>query len=271
MVTDATAKFHDIFEMVAATDAAMKESVYRLRYQVYCLETGYEDAGRFPDGLEMDEYDQYSEHFIIRHRQSNECAATTRLILPDSNAPDRLYPMELHARLERLDLLEGIPRHRIAEVSRFCVSEHFKRREGESHTLAGVGPHTPLNPPDCGNDKRVFANYITLALITCGIRMSIQHGITYLYAFMELPFARLLRGLGLHFIPLGPLVEYHGRRRPYFIKVADLLAGAKLNNIEIWKMLTNNGGFWEESDREMVESLRTEDADLKKAKLLAKP
>lgn len=270
MVTDVTELFHDIFEMVPATTVSLKESVYRLRHQVYCLETGFEDPKRFPDGLEKDEYDEYSEHFLIRHRQTNECVATTRLILPDPNNPARLFPIERHAQLECANLLKNIPRRQVAEVSRFCVSEHFKRREGESHTLAGVGPYTPLHQPSCDGNKRVFANYLTLALITCGVRMSIQHGIVFLYAFMELPFARLLRNLGLSFVPIGPLVEYHGRRRPYLIKIADLLAGAKLNNIEVWKMATNHGEFWEESDRDMVESLCADDEDLK-PRFLVKP
>jgi len=258
MVADIVESFHEYFDMVPATSETSKEFSYRLRYKVYCLETGFEKPEDFPDGLEKDEYDDYSEHYLIRHRGTNEYAATTRLILPDANKPEWVFPIERHSRLERTDLLENIPRNRIAEVSRFCLSDHFKRREGESHTLAGIGHYTFHNLLGGDSRKRVFGNYFTLALIACLVRMSVQHGITHWFAFMELPFARLLRGWGISSTPLGPLVEYHGWRRPYLIKIADLLAGAKLKNIDIWKVLTNHGNFWQESDPDMVKSLRAD-------------
>lgn len=232
--------FENYCELLPASTEELKQAVYRLRYQVYCLETGFENPSQFPSELEQDEYDQHSEHCIVRHRQSGQDAATTRLILPDKQALTRPYPIEIHSKLERTDLLAEIPRSRLAEASRFCVSPRFKRREGEQHTLAGIGPHPPKPVQESSGNKRIFANFFTLALIACLVRMSAKHGIDYWYAFMELPFDRLLRGLGINFIPLGPLVEYHGNRRPYLIKVDDLLAGTKSHNVEIWKILTNH-------------------------------
>ena len=48
MVKSIDEAFHDYFEIVPATTEALKTEVYRLRYQVYCLETGFENPADFP-------------------------------------------------------------------------------------------------------------------------------------------------------------------------------------------------------------------------------
>lgn len=245
--------------MVSATSDALLESVYRIRYQVYCLETGFEDPAQFPDGMEKDEYDIQSEHYLIRHRETNAFAATTRLILPHPQDLGRPFPTECHCHIERLDLLDNIPRNQIAEVSRLCVSGEFKRRKGEPHTTAGIGRNSSLRTSGRDNNRRVLPNF-TLALFSCAVRMSSRHGITHWYALMEYQVARLFRTLGIHFIPIGPMVEYHGQRRPYLIKIADLLAETKIKNPDAWEMLSNSGNFWDDSDRDTVANW-LEDAD----------
>jgi hypothetical protein len=56
---------HTCFERHFTPEVALSpsqfEDVFRLRYQVYCLEKGFEDAARFPDGCERDRYDG---HFV---------------------------------------------------------------------------------------------------------------------------------------------------------------------------------------------------------------
>jgi len=55
------------------------EQVYRLRYYIYCLEKGFEPKEKYPDGIEMDEYDVYSIHFVAK--VFDEAVGTARLIL----------------------------------------------------------------------------------------------------------------------------------------------------------------------------------------------
>ena len=38
----------------------------RVRYRVFCLEKGCEDATEFPDGRERDPWDDVSIHFAVR-------------------------------------------------------------------------------------------------------------------------------------------------------------------------------------------------------------
>src|SRR3546814_10050153 len=45
----------------------------------------------------------------------------------------------------------------------------------------------------------------------------------YQCAVMERPLLRLLDRLGIRFTHIGPLVEYHGRRQPYMLKLETML------------------------------------------------
>jgi N-acyl amino acid synthase of PEP-CTERM/exosortase system len=239
--------FHDYFEMVPATTDALKETVYRLRYQVFCLETGFEQAEQFPDGLEKDEYDTRSKHYLIRHRTSGVYAATTRLILPDPDDIQQPFPIERHCRFDRSELRDTIPRNRLAEVSRFCVSKSFKRRPGEPGTIAGICPHRRHHHLVNDDERRAWP-HITLALITCLNTISAHHGITHWYGLIEPSLFRLLTFLGIDFTAIGPLTEYRGKRRPCIMRVPEYLERVKKKNIQVWEMLTCDGTLWNETE-----------------------
>jgi N-acyl amino acid synthase of PEP-CTERM/exosortase system len=232
--------FNEFFEMIPAFSKELKNEVYKLRYQVYCIETGFESPEQHPGGLELDEYDNQSIHYLIRHRKSEVYAATTRLILPNIINPKIPFPIEQHSQIDNLDAVNYIPRANLAEVSRFCVSKEFKRRKKEYGTLTGIGPDS--ENPFSEDERRIFP-HITLALIACLIKMSHENNITYWYAVMEPALLRFLSTLGIHFISIGPLTDYHGKRQPSIIKVSDLLKGVHTKNPEIWDLLTNRGQY----------------------------
>lgn len=232
--------FNEYFEIVPALSVDLKNEVYKLRYQVYCIETGFESQERHLDDLEFDQYDDYSIHYLIRHRKSKIYAATTRLILPNINNPEKRFPIELHCQIDNFEVLNYMPRTNLAEVSRFCVSKEFKRRKKEYGTLSGIGPDSDNNFTD--DERRIFP-HITIALIACLIKMSKDNNIYYWYAVMEPALLRFLSNLGIYFKNIGPLTEYHGKRQPCVIKITDLLAGVLKKNPEIWEMLTNERQF----------------------------
>lgn len=214
--------FNEYFEMVPAVSDELKYEVYKLRYQVYCKETGFLDSERYPDGLEHDEYDDSSIHYLVRHRNSGIYAATTRLIIFGADDRDKLFPMELHSRIDKSEILKHIPRTKLAEVSRFCVSKEFKRRKKEYGTLSGIADDTEAVFTE--NERRTFP-HITIALIASLIKISDDHDIHYWFAVMEPALLRFLATLGIYFTGIGPLTDYHGIRQPCVIKVNDLLNG----------------------------------------------
>lgn len=233
--------FNQYFELVPADNAELKKAVYKLRFQVYCTEVKFEDPTEHPDGIESDAFDDQSVHYLIRHRASNTFAATTRLILPDQDHPEKLFPLELHSKIDNLEPMKGIPRSALAEVSRFCVSKEFKRRKYDKvDSLTGI--HDESIQLITEDEKRTFP-HITIALIASQIIISEEQDIHYWYAVMEPALLRFLSALGIHFTGIGPITEYHGKRKPAIIKVSDLLEGVLEKNPQLWEMLTNNGRF----------------------------
>ena len=155
MANDLKAAFNEYFELLHADTDALREEVFRLRYQVYVVETGFERAEDFPDGLERDAYDSRSDHHLLRHRRTGLYAATARMILPSPDDPERPYPMEAHCSLYAgAGITDPQRRLHLGEVSRFAVSKTFKRRLGEAGTLAGVSE--PVDIPFEEDERRIL-------------------------------------------------------------------------------------------------------------------
>lgn len=228
--------FNSYFEMVPATTDVLKKEAYKLRYQVYCLETGFEDPCEYPSGIECDSYDAQSLHYLIRHRKSGEFAATTRLILPNVSDQEELLPIESHCTIDNVAVTQAINRQHLAEVSRFCVSKSFKRRKNESPTLNAVSPYWEQDY-FTADERRTFP-HITFALIACVIKASQEYGIETLYGTMEAPWLRFLASVGIHFVKIGPAVDYHGERWPCAIKISDLLEDVAKKNRALWELLS---------------------------------
>jgi N-acyl amino acid synthase of PEP-CTERM/exosortase system len=244
---DLRAKFYEYFELVHADTDILKREVYKLRFQVYCLETGFERQENCEvfneDGhevyLEVDSYDRRSDHYLVRHRRLGLYAATVRLVLPNQEDLLQPYPIEEHCVLESPVIDPNIRAH-LAEISRFAVSKEFKRRPHEAGTLAGVGPQPETYfAPD---ERRVFP-HITIGLFAAIVRMTRAHGITHWYAVMEPALLRFLRLFGIRFVPIGPEVDYHGLRRPCLAEVDKVLPMIRKVNLPVWELITDAGHY----------------------------
>ena len=86
--------FHRYLEGELAVNDSQRRDAHQLRYEVYCMEHGYEDPARFTDGLEKDEFDRHSVHSLVRHRSSGMAAGVVRLILPNPLNTESLLPIE---------------------------------------------------------------------------------------------------------------------------------------------------------------------------------
>ena len=245
--------FNEYFEMVPAVSDELKNEVYKLRYQVFCIENEIFNSEHYPDDLEFDDYDQHSVHYLIRHRKSGDYAATTRLILPDTNNPEKLFPLEQYCEIDNFAVMQSINREHLGEVSRFCVLEAFKRRKNETHILAAIGSDWPDHLTL--QERRIFP-HISLALIACCIKASHEHDIHFFYSTTELPLLRFVSGLGINLIKIGPLVDYHGKRWPTVIKIKDMLDAVAKKNLDIWNLFTDNGRIWQTKPQEANQPLK---------------
>ncbi|HEY6434809.1 MAG TPA: GNAT family N-acyltransferase [Acetobacteraceae bacterium] len=196
----------------ADTPEALSE-VFRLRYQVYCLERKFEPG---ENGTETDDFDAMSRHVLLRHRASNEALGTVRLVIPGLRSE---LPMERVAALPRL---RHLPRERIAEVSRFALSK--------SRRIAG----------GC------LSYLLRLALIRGIVHLSGEIGISYWCALMEPQLLRLLQRSAIYFQQAGGLVEHHGARQPAFVGLAPMLDRVQREQPEVWEFITDNGTLWQQ-------------------------
>lgn len=229
--------FNQYFEMIPATTPELKQEVYKLRYQIYCKEKHFL-ADNYPDGMEFDEYDTHSCHYLVKHKASNSNMATTRLILPDSQQPDKPFPIELASQINQQHLPMAIYRPQLAELSRFCVSKEFRRRTNEQGLIISNEAEA-----DRSQKEKNHSPNLTLALFACAIKMSNEHDIHHWYAIMEPALKRVFSAIGVHFVQVGEPVDYHGIRIPCAINVTDVLNGVAEKNINYWNMLTNYGQY----------------------------
>lgn len=250
MTGDMYAAFNQFFELIHANTDALRRQVYALRYQVYVLETAFEhdsncECGIGDNGeevhLEYDEFDQRSDHYLIRHRRTGVYAATVRLILPDHEDVHFPYPIETHCPgIERIT--DHQARSSLAEISRYAVSKEFKRRVGEMGSLAGVASNEGVYFEE--EERRVLP-HISLGLIATIIKMAKEHHIQHLYAVMEPALLRLLSRFGIVFDHIGPSVDYHGTRVPCRIRLEDMMRGIEQTSPPVWDLMSQLGK-WDE-------------------------
>ncbi len=239
--------FYKCFEVVSANTPELIDEAYKLRYQVYCEEKGFEDAEQFPDGREFDEYDRRAAHSLIRHRESGVFVGVVRLVLPDSSDSGELLPAEQYCPLNSHPELAEIPRHSVAEISRFSVSKTFRRRIAETDSISGIYQDEAANSTTVHPrfDRRLLP-HVTVGLIVALVRMSREHSIHYCYSVMEPTLIKLLGRFGLHFQSVGQPVDCRGLRVPSLFNLGDLPAMMH-KRPDIWALLGDDGHFYSQS------------------------
>jgi len=206
---------YDKFRFGEASTGELKNKIYRLRYEVYALEFGFENPDDFPDKLEKDIYDQYSVHFIALN-EDDDIIGTVRMILNSEKG----FPVE-HAS-EITDFEDRPSPDKITEVSRLAVSKRLRRRpeDGmhgvESYITQAQGgvSDIPRQKADAEKEKR------QRPVIVLGLYRAVYHkckelGITHMYMITEDKLFHALYKFGFIFKKVGKSVEYHGKRTPY--------------------------------------------------------
>ncbi|HKX54160.1 MAG TPA: PEP-CTERM/exosortase system-associated acyltransferase, partial [Nitrosospira sp.] len=219
-MNDIVAAFNEYFEVIDANSPELLQDVFRLRYQVLCIEQrlpGFETS-RYPDGCESDSYDAHSSHMLLRHRPSGDFVGTARLILPDPLTPEKPFPMEQHTQLDPFFNINRLPRQHAAEVSRLLIARRFRQRKSDNGGLKNE-----IVVEDSTTKKTRRFPHPILALVVGLIRMSTAHHITHWLSIMDPALNRLLSLYGLQHDPVGPLTEYHGARRPYHYDLSIML------------------------------------------------
>ncbi len=191
----------------------MMAKYYRLRYEIYCHETGFLPAEEYPDGFEKDEYDEHSIHFVAADKDDN-VIGTLRLIRDSVDG----FPLEQHCpNYDRSKI--DFPRSGLAEISRLTVSKDWRRRKNDG--LYGMQSYrsTIENPiPDEIHQKRKRP-IIVFGLYKVMYMESKKEGITHWYAAMEQKLFETLKKFSFVFEPIGPENDYYGPVTPFLGKI----------------------------------------------------
>jgi N-acyl amino acid synthase of PEP-CTERM/exosortase system len=209
-----------IFKQINTNDPRM-DDVYRLRYQVYCLECGFENPEDHPHGLERDAYDNCSSHFCAISVRSGKIVGTVRII----HATSLGLPIQEHGNLKF-----GIPSEcstdRVGEVSRLAISKNFRERE-INRIVANMNAYADQAMGDHVELRRTLESHIVSGLYRCLHQYCLDVGITHLYAVMAKGLPRLLKRNHIYWTQIGKEVDYHGLRIPYMRAVH--------KNLELYK------------------------------------
>lgn len=200
-------------ECLPVCDKALMARVFKLRFQVYCVECGLLARADYPDRQESDAYDAASTHFCA-FNQGDELVGYVRLV---RCGPGLLFPFQTRCH----SLSEGVtlpPPEASAEISRLIVRHDYRRRRGD--TVAGVTAASADNTREC--EKRDRSPQILLSLYRQMYLQSLAQGVRYWYAAMERPLARALKQMNFAFKQVGAEMNYYGPVAPYLADLREL-------------------------------------------------
>ncbi len=210
------------FKFVVATTPELLNGVYRLRYQVYVDEYGFEHAGDHPDGMEKDEWDPCSIHMAALNPEG-DVIGTIRLVL---NSPAGLPTLQAVAPF----YFDQNPHSQhIGEVSRLAVARSFRRRveDGFYGVQALASPKGSISfhraeDGDFPSQERRRRFAVVLGLFKIMYHVSKRIDLKDWYMVSEKRLWYLLKRYHILFNPIGPEMEYHGIRVPYIGHIKDI-------------------------------------------------
>ena len=186
------------YDVIIANTEESKKIHFNLRYQIYCLEKGYEEACKFPDELEKDEYDDRSVHFLIRHRSDHQWVGTFRLII------DKFHNLPI-CQYTHINYPQRIDHDKtVIELSRLTVIRSHQKLPGK---MTNNSDDTDL----C----------IVFNAISACIQYSKNYGSQKIFFLCRPALARNFRKMGLKCPQIGDKAVFKGVRYPYKFDLVD--------------------------------------------------
>lgn len=158
-----------------------------VRYQIYCLERGFEDPQQYPEGMETDSYDRHAIHLAAIEESTGKVVGCTRIIRDSALG----FPLEQHFQLDTP--LNYVDRRCVGEISRLAVTK--------SHC----------------QEFQIVSLLLDHLFLESG-----RFGITHWYAAMAKGLPVLLRRRKLLFAKAGPEMDFHGVRAPYVLDLEEM-------------------------------------------------
>ncbi len=177
----------DDIEVIEANTPETLEIHYRIRFEVYCLERGFEPYDRFEQGMESDHYDKVAAHFIARSKRTGEWLGACRIVA--GKIED--LPVSHHVRIDDIPQNPGW----LGEVSRLCVVKSRAREAGHHESS------------------------VMLSLLSAARAWSLRHDLGELVLLTTESVSRLLARFKILLTRIGPSCLLNGRRSPFLFNL----------------------------------------------------
>ncbi len=227
--------FNKFFDVSVASTQAQKNSVFSIRYRVYCDEFGYESVEEFPDEIEFDEFDPQSTHCLITHKPTGKAAGCVRMVPTYSTEVRDPLPFEKYCAdsLDR-DFLNQISpsRDTMCEISRLAVDGNFRKRAGERKNRCGITEEFQSTE----EERRTFP-LIAISAFLASTALTNLASRTSVFMMTEPFLPKLLSRSGIVVQRAGKDVDYHGVRAPYFITSNEAAKGLRGDLRELYHLI----------------------------------
>lgn len=226
-----TERFNNDFQLKKAIKHTERNTVYRLRHQVYCEELGYEPVR--PERIEYDNYDKHSVHCLLEHRTSQTPAGTLRMIgcyTGTEHLPIEHYFLEQFTRPELAP--SAFARDSICELSRLAVAAAF-RKNVQSQQNPALSQLAAVSEPDHQAHYRYISAGLYLAALEQARVMQLKHA----YAAVAPALARMLNRVGFQFEQISHPIELNGKRAAYYLDIERSLQTLCTDYQLLWQVL----------------------------------
>lgn len=214
--------FDSNFEVLLADTPESKALHYNVRYQVYCEEMGFEDKERFPDQLELDQWDSHSVHFLVRDKRSGYWVGALRLVLPDRLS----FPLEHHCVLEKK--ISPSEYRQSVELSRLCVLKEVRRFSARRFAPYGLleqeNPIFDSSKVTALHNNKNLGLTVMWGLLRAALTYCIHSHISDLYLLVAPALACAIRKEGFSPIQVGDPCLHRGKRLPFRWEIDDIAA-----------------------------------------------
>ena len=234
--------YHKTFEVARAETEEQAEEVFRLRYQVYCKENGFIKPDMTRYELERDIYDRHALHTLLMHRPSGRAVGTARVVLPRHDKPLRSFPLQSvcdHPLLYDEERLQNV-----CEISRFCMTKAFRKRDGDGSLLPAYNEADWEKPPQKDQQLVYFRRmipYAPLGLIMGAFELALDAEIADCFCVFDETQLDAMRRIGLEYETLGAPIEFFGRQQPVLMNIRHVLETMKINNEPCWDIVSDYG------------------------------
>jgi N-acyl amino acid synthase of PEP-CTERM/exosortase system len=223
--------FSDRFHLIEADSSVLQERAFRVRYEVYCKEKGWED-GSHAEEYESDAYDESSRHALIFDRHEDRDVGAARIIrsqaTPKSSACLPIMNHIFHDSLKTDDILALS-----CETSRFCVTKHSRPPALTGAAESGVSLKR--------QSQKKSPSYLLLSFM---FQVAIEENRPMIFALIEHRLKNHFDQFGMHFLQVAPAISFKGVRIPTVLPNAlESLEQIRRTDFEAWALISRDGAL----------------------------